>query len=278
LGAALALGLAAAVGDVILGGREFAALARTARELASSVPAERVHTWRADLSRLDDVRDLAASIGAEVEQIDVLANVAGALVHERQVTDDGIELTFQVHVVAPFLLTSLLLPQLAAASDPRVLTMASGGMYTKRLDVDVLVGAAADTATDEPFDGTATYAMAKRAQVVLNEEWARRRPGLGIGFHALHPGWVDTPGLQTSLPGFASRLRRVLRTPEQGADTALWLSWTPDATAAGGDFWHDRRRRHTHAVPWTRAPHSEADRLWHRTTILAGLSDAEAVR
>jgi dehydrogenase/reductase SDR family protein 12 len=145
--------------------------------------------------------------------------------------------------------------------------MSSGGMYTQKLDVDAL-----DASTGS-FDGTTAYARAKRAQVVLNAEWARRNPDLGVGFHALHPGWVDTPGLRSSLPGFARRLRRWLRTPEQGADTALWLAWTPDAPAPGGDFWHDRRRRHVVALPGTATPQEEADRLWSLLEQRAGTED-----
>jgi dehydrogenase/reductase SDR family member 12 len=265
IGAALARGLAGAGADLHLVGRDPDALARVADDVRRLGRASKVTSHVVDLGDLGAVRRLAADLSMQADRVDVLAHVAGALVHERTITDDGVELTLQVHVVAPFLLTHLLLPKLDAADRPRVITMSSGGMYTQRLDVDTLED------RDGDFDGTKAYARAKRAQVALNEEWARRHPRGGIGFHALHPGWVDTPGLRTSLPGFARGLRRALRTPEQGADTALWLAWTPDATAPGGDFWHDRRRRHT-TLPWTSTPAGESERLWDHVAELAGVA------
>ena len=269
IGAALATGMARLGAEVHLVGRDEEKLRSSIERTTEQVPGARLTPHRADLGRLADVNDLAERLAEHTERIDVLAHVAGALVHEEQRTPDGLELTFQVHVVAPFLLTSRLLTQLSASGGGRVLTMSSGGMYTQRLDVAELLD------PPHPFDGTRAYARAKRAQVVLNEEWARRHPRLGVGFHALHPGWVDTPGLSEGLPGFATRIRAALRTPEQGADTALWLSWTPDARPPGGHFWHDRRRRHTVVAPWTRTPPGEADRLWETVSRLAdGPEDA----
>lgn len=267
IGAALARGLATSGAALHLVGRDADALDDVAAKVRRIGRPAKVAVHVVDLADLGAVRRFAADLSMRAERVDVLAHVAGALVHERTITDDGVELTLQVHVVAPFLLTHLLLPMLDASDDARVITMSSGGMYTQRLDVETLED------RDGEFDGTTAYARAKRAQVELNEEWARRYPDRGIGFHALHPGWVDTPGLRTSLPGFARGLRRALRTPEQGADTALWLAWTPEATAPGGDFWHDRRRRHS-TLPWTSTPAGESERLWRHVASLAGVDSA----
>lgn len=264
IGASLAGGLAALGAAVHIVGRDPGKLEAAVRQVRSAAPDAEVVPELADLGRLDDVGSLAARLNRG-GQLDLLAHVAGALVHEEQRTPDGLELTVQVHVVAPFLLTEMLLPLLEASPDGRVLTMSSGGMYTQRLDVDDLLH------PSDPFDGTVVYARAKRAQVELNAAWARRHPDLGIGFHAMHPGWVDTPGLRAGLPAFAHRLRPILRTVDQGADTALWLAWTDEAPAPGGDFWLDRRRRHTVALPWTRTPDGEVDRMWWAITRAAGL-------
>lgn len=263
IGEALALGLARAGASVHLVGRDQQKVARSAEAIRREVEGAVVVEQRADLARLGDVNDLARRLTGSVDAIHVLAHVAGALVHERQQTVDGIELTAQVHVVAPHLLTTELLPLLEAGHG-RVITMSSGGMYTQALDVDALFD------PPEPFDGTRAYAQAKRAQVALNADRARRRPDGRVGFHAMHPGWVDTPGLTGGLPGFARRLRPVLRTPAQGADTALWLAWAPEARAPGGDFWLDRRRRRTVVVPGTRPDPHEVDRLWSTVDDLAG--------
>jgi dehydrogenase/reductase SDR family protein 12 len=87
---------------------------------------------------------------------------------------------------------------------------------------------------------------------VLMHEWVRRLDGTGVVFHAMHPGWADTPGIRSGLPGFAKIMGPVLRTPDQGADTAVWLAAAPEGVTANGRFWLDRRPRWEHKVPWTR--------------------------
>ena len=180
-------------------------------------------------------------------------------------TVDDLELTAQVHVVAPFLLTTLLLPLLRASADARVIFVSSGGMYTRRLDVDALEH------PPEPFDGVRAYANAKRAQVVLTGLWARHPAGRGISFHAMHPGWADTPGVQESLPGFRRVMRPLLRSAEQGADTMAWLAAAPEARESNGAFWLDRRPRATTVFPWTRTPEGEAERLWNWCVARSGV-------
>jgi len=263
IGAALAAELGAFGAHVHVVGRDEAKVAATVEGLVRAGAS--AEAQRADLAVLADVRAVATRLVAGGRPIDVLAHVAGALVERRQNTVDGVELTAQVHVVAPFLLTTLLLDPLRASADGRVITMSSGGMYTKRLDVDDLLGPPGE------FNGTTAYARAKRAQVELTAEWAARHPDDGIGFHAVHPGWVDTPGLHESLPRFARLLGPALRTPQAGADTAAWLAWTSAAPAPGGDFWHDRRRRRTESWPGTSAPPGERTRLWSAVAAAADL-------
>lgn len=277
IGAALADGLVDAGAEVHVLGRDPAKVAATADRLGHRRPGAVAAGHVVDLGDQDAVAAVAEELGRRLERVDVLAHVAGALVHERHLGTNGVELTNQVHVVSPFLLTTELLPALSRAGG-RVLTMSSGGMYTQRLDVDELFS------TEGDFDGTDAYARAKRAQVELNEQWAARLPHLGVGFHALHPGWVATPGLDAGLPGFARVMRPLLRDVDQGADTALWLATSPEVEAPGGRFWLDRRPRHTVALPWTRTPAGEADRAWAAVrdragvdpeTVAAGLRPAE---
>jgi NAD(P)-dependent dehydrogenase (short-subunit alcohol dehydrogenase family) len=267
IGAALAEGLVDIGATVHVVGRDPDKLRSTtdalARRRPGANPTASVVGHLADLADQDQVVALADELCA-LDRVDVLAHVAGALVHERHLGANGVETTTQVHVVSPFLLTARLLPALAEHAG-RVITVSSGGMYTQRLDRDDLLS------TEGPFDGTEAYARAKRAQVELNAEWAARFPDLGVGFHAMHPGWVDTPGLDAGLPGFARVMRPLLRTRAQGADTARWLAYAPEASAPGGDFWLDRRTRHTVAVPWTRTPAGEADRVWDAIRDRAGV-------
>jgi NAD(P)-dependent dehydrogenase (short-subunit alcohol dehydrogenase family) len=208
-----------------------------------------------DVADLDAVRRFAETVGSSLDGLDLLVHSAGALTRERRQAPDGTEQTFASHVLGPFLLTGLLLPLLRRRPTARVITVSSGGMYTQRLDLDGLEMGAED------YDGTVAYARAKRAQVVLNHEWARRVPASEVVFHAMHPGWVDTPGVVSGLPAFHRVMGPLLRTPDQGADTLVWLASADAALASSGRFWHDRRARGEHHLPWTRGG-DDGSALW----------------
>lgn len=219
---------------------------------------DRITSELADLSDLDQVREASNRVAAAHPEIDVLIHNAGALFNERRQAPDGTEMTTQIMVAAPFLMTSLLLDSLQAGALGRVITMSSGGMYTSGLTVDELEMDAAN------YNGPKQYARAKRAQVVLNEMWADRIPQDEVVFHALHPGWADTPGVDDALPGFGKVLGPLLRTPEQGADTMVWLAADPEPTKSSGAFWHDRAPRSTHKLASTKKTDTAARRarLW----------------
>lgn len=216
-----------------------------------------------DMSDFESVRRAAEAYLEQHDTLDVLVHNAGALSRHYETAPDGTELTVAAHVLGPFLLTGLLLPALrlhrtGRDGPARVLTMSSGGMYSQRFDLDRL------EAGPEDFDGVAAYARAKRAQVVLNHEWASRIDPGEVVFHALHPGWADTPGVRSSLPGFFRLTRPILRTPSQGVDTLVWLSRAPEAAQSSGRFWLDRQPRREYKLPRTRSadPAGDQARLW----------------
>ena len=216
-----------------------------------------VHTSIADMGDLDAVRSIAAEIASAHEHLDALIHNAGALSAEYTVSPQGFEMTVASQVLGPFLLTSLLLPLLEAGeSRGRVIAVASGGMYPEKLDVEKLL------AGPDSYNGVRAYARAKRAQVELNVEWARRC-GSKVIFQAMHPGWVDTPGVVKSLPRFHSITKPVLRSAEAGADTIVWLADVDESDlGANGGFWLDRHRRSITKIPGTGAAQSERDRIW----------------
>ncbi len=266
LGGAVAAELARVGATVWLLGRDRDRTEWLAEQIRAQVPGADLKVAVADLARLSDVHAVADTLLGGTERLDVLVHNAGALMNRYVLTVDGLETTAQVQVVAPFLLTSLLFPRLRSTPGSRVITVSSGGMYTQRLDVDAL--------TPEPgsFNGVAAYASAKRAQVVLTQEWARRTRGSGVRFHVTHPGWVDTSGLRASLPRFARLMGPLLRSPQEGADTIGWLASSAAGAHGGGQFWHDRRPRSTVRLPWTATPEGEADRLWEWAAAHAGVS------
>ena len=197
-------------------------------------------------------------------RVDVLVNNAGVLPDRRVATGDGVEQTLATNLLGPYLLTELLLPKLEAAPDARVVSVASGGMYTQKLDVEALRSGGPD-----PFDGVVQYARTKRALVVLNELWAERHRKRGVTFFAMHPGWADTPGVQSSLPRFRAATKGVLRTPEEGADTVVWLAVAPSLSMRNGLFWFDREPVSTHYLPWTTESPEERQALARSLQALA---------
>jgi NAD(P)-dependent dehydrogenase (short-subunit alcohol dehydrogenase family) len=225
--------------------------------IAAASGSTRVSYGLADLEDLASVRAFAREFTVSHGRLHVLIHNAGAIHPRFATTADGTELTFAGQVVAPFLLTSLLRPALLAAAPSRVIAVSSGGMYTQRLDPGRLEMTAAG------YRGAVAYARAKRAQVALSREWARRQAGTGIAFHAMHPGWVDTPGIAAALPGFRRLARPILRSAGQGAETIVWLATAPPAGLGSGRFWHDRRARPEHLLPGAGAGDPAAAReLW----------------
>jgi dehydrogenase/reductase SDR family protein 12 len=265
-GVSSGLGLATAAGLARLGaevhgvvrdvdkGREAVAAIR------DEAPGAAVLLHRCDLSDLDGVRSLAAELGG-AGPLDVLVHNAGTMPPEREESADGHELALATHVLGPVLLTELLRPSLAAAGTSRVVLVSSGGMYAQKLPVDDPEFRHGD------YSGTSSYARTKRMQVALTPLLQERWAADGIAVHAMHPGWADTPGVVTSLPGFHKVMGPLLRDAAQGADTVVWLAATEPAPA-GGRFWHDRAPRPEHYLPSTRE--SAAD----RTRMLAYVLDA----
>lgn len=256
LGLATARALRSLGADLVLIGRDAGRLHRVEDDLSVHGGGSIVTTV-ADLGDLDAVRRAADEIGGR-GRLDVLVHNAGALTKERLESPQGIESTIATHVLGPHLLTSLLLESLAVG---RVITVASGGMYAAPLP-KFTTGASPEMAENR-YDGTRQYAIAKRMQVTANEMWAERVRS--VAFHAMHPGWADTPGVRNSLPGFARLTSPVLRTSDEGADTIVWLAaTTDDALGSSGGFWCDRERRPIHRLPNTRRSDTVAERaaMW----------------
>ncbi len=259
LGYATARSLLAAGARVLLTVRSEAKGEETIRRLTHDLDRDLTDTAAfelLDLGDLTSVREFAARRLAENAPLDVIVHNAGALFDERAETVDGLERTYQIHVVAPFLLTALVLPKLEAGTPGRVVTVTSGGMYAEKL-----VTGRVDSPGD--YRGSVAYARAKRAQVVLTREWARRFGGYDLDFQVAHPGWALTPGVESSLPGFRKVTGPILRDPAQGADTTVFLTLADDL-GGSGRLWHDRRPRGEHRVPWTVPARGEAGELWAR--------------
>ncbi len=262
LGKATAVGLARLGAAVRLVVRDVGRAESAVAEIQRDVPGADVEVDCCDVSDLDDVARYTA--GLELDRVDVLVHNAGVLPSRRTVTGQGHELTLATHVLGPLLLTERLRPVLSEAGG-RVVLVASGGMYTQSLPV----GDPEYTSGD--YRGATAYARTKRIQVALTPLLASRLQGDGIAVYAMHPGWADTPGLTSSLPLFSKLTKPLLRPPDEGADTAVWLAATEPAPPAGG-FWHDRRMRPAHYLRRTREAETDRLAIWDYCLTAAGLT------
>ena len=249
LGVATVEGLAALGAEVVLVVRDVDKAARVVREVQGRHPLARLDVQRCDLADLDDVRAFA---GAVTDHVDVLVHNAGAMPPRRTESPQGHELTMALHVLAPVLMSDLMVDRLEGG---RVVLVTSGGMYGQRLRADD------PEYLDGDYSPTTAYARSKRAQVellpVLQQRWA----AYAVDVHATHPGWADTPGVAESLPTFRRLTGPLLRDAAGGADTTVWLS-AVEPPPAGGRLWHDRHPRPTHLLPRTRTGPAETDRMW----------------
>ncbi len=258
IGRASALGLAQLGATVWLTGRD--PVRTRALEESINGAGGTARSTILDLSDPCAIDAFVERLGGELGHLDGLVHAAGALSREFEVNAQGVEMTVATHVLGPFRLSLRLAPLLAAATDANVITVSSGGMYTERFDLHHLVMPA------DHYNGVRAYARAKRAQVVLAHEWARRWSSQGIASFVMHPGWTDTPGLAHSLPNF-HRLGPLLRHVNEGADTVVWLASGAARDVANDDagIWLDRRRRSAYYLPWTRprqSTRSEGPELW----------------
>lgn len=253
IGLATAKLLASIGARVVVTSRD-ASRAQAARDkVAETSGSDQVAAKTLDLADLGSVRRLALDLSETEPDLAVVIHNAGEMLDELQRTPQGIEKTFAAMALGPFALTNALVPVLAH-NDGRVIFVSSGGMYTQKLSLP-------DESIDT-YNGTVAYARAKRAQVVLAEMFADKLRHDSIVVHSMHPGWVDTPGVQSALPKFHRLLGPVLRTPEQGADTVAWLAASPEAAMSTGKFWLDRAPRKTHRIARTLEDEKSREALW----------------
>ena len=240
-----------------------AALAR----LRQAGPGAQHSIHYADLSRLSEVKRVAAEIAAAEPRIDVLINNAGALFASRQVTEDGLELTFALNHMSYFVLTHGLWERLRASAPARVINTASDAHKGEKLDFGDLQSAAG-------YRGLHVYGRSKLCNILYTSELARRLAGSGVTANSLHPGFVDTRFGDESggLLSFAVRIAKTFAiSPEKGAETIVYLASSSDqqvAEASGLYFYKCRP-----ATPTREARDEDAARkLWQETERLAGIA------
>lgn len=225
----------------------------------------------ADLGSQASVRELADEALSRFARIDVLVNNAGAIHEQRRLSPDGIELTWAVNHLAPFLLTNLLLERLAESAPSRVITTASDAHKGNTVPFE-------DVNAERSYAqrGFRRYGETKLANILFTAELGRRVQGSGITVSCFHPGLVASGfnrnnGLLMSVA--MTVIKPFSRSPEKGAETLVWLADSPDASDADGGYFVDCRR----AEPTAEARDDEAARrLWELSERQTGLATAAA--
>jgi len=231
IGKATAAELVRQGAQVILVGRDRSRGEAAVAELATAGPL-RPRLEIADLSNMADVRALAERLAA-LDRIDVLVNNAGLVAGQRRVTADGYEEVFAVNHLAPFLLTTLLLPKLTASAPARVITVTSDAHTSARLDLD----------NPQPVDGWESwraYSNSKLANILFTRELARRLEGTGVTANCAHPGVVRTRfGREARFPVQIGLMiaRPFLLSPARGAATIVYLATSPDVAGKTGGYY-----------------------------------------
>lgn len=256
IGKATALALAQMGATVVIVGRNQAKCAAVVSEIKRLSGNDAVEVLIADLSIMAEVKQVAEQFKAKYQELHVLINNAGAAYGKRQVTSEGFEKTFALNYLNYFLLTTLLLDTLKASAPARIVNVASDSHKGAHLDFD-------DLHSEKGNFVFTAYGRSKLAVVVFSYELARRLSGTGVTCNVLHPGLVRT-GMASNLGavpsaviGFAMRF--VGLTPEQGAQTSIYLATSPVVEKITGKYWEKGK-----AVLSDRAAYDEASwtRLW----------------
>ncbi len=267
IGKATATGLARQGAHVVMVSRDGPRGEAAQAEIQSVTGNPSVDLLLADLSSQTAVRTLAAEITRKLDSLHVLVNNAGVLVSPRVETVDGLEYTFAVNHLAPFLLTNLLLDLLTASAPARVVTVTSNAHRMGRIRFDDLQGRGR-------FRAMGAYSQSKLGNILFTYELARRVEGQGVTVNCVHPGGVNTNFGNNTKGAFSAMFRffkPLMRSPEKGAETVLYAATAPEMEGVTGEYLVDREPR-----PSSRRSYDEglARQLWDVSAELTSLDVA----
>lgn len=263
IGKAAAIGLAKMGARVGITGRDRSRAERAAAEIADESGGPPVDVFVADLSAQAEVRRMADEVLATCPRLDVLVNNVGGFWAHRHVTADGLEHTFALNHLAPFLLTSLLLERLTAGAPARIVTVASAAHSSGEIRFDDLMG-------ERDYSGQRAYNQSKLANVMFTYELARRIDGSGVTANALHPGMTSTAFSAEDparrMAPVVAVLRPFMRSPKKGADTAVYLASSPRVEGVSGQYFANRKPKESSVSSYDT---TAASRLWQASAELS---------
>jgi NAD(P)-dependent dehydrogenase (short-subunit alcohol dehydrogenase family) len=264
IGKATATGLANMGASVVMIGRDRGRGEAALAEVKEKSTGASLNLMLADLSSQEEIRRLADEVKESYPRVDVLINNAGVIRSERITTADGLETTFAVNHLAHFLLTNLLLDALKASAPSRIVNVASGEQRNGTIDFDDLQG-------EKGYKGAKAYSQSKLATVLFTYELARRLEGTGVSANCLHPGVVGTnlgSGV-SGVFGFTVRaLRPLMKSPEKGAQTSVYLASSPEVEGVSGRYFAKKAEARSSDASYDERL---ARRLWEASADLTNL-------
>jgi retinol dehydrogenase-14 len=264
IGKAAATALAGMGATVVITGRNEERGKRALQEIREESGNEGVELILADLTVQDEVRRLAEELRERHNQLEVLVNNAGLVLSERTETPDGIETQLAINHLAPFLLTNLLLDLLKESAPSRIVTVSSDAHRWAKIDLD-------DLQSRKRYRGMQVYGKTKLANIMFTYELAERLEGTGVTANCMHPGGVNT-NFGNNQGGPMNLLFRLfkpfMRSPEQGADTLIYLVSSPEVEGMTGKYLADRKVK---AASDAAYDETTRKRLWEASEELTGL-------
>lgn len=256
IGKVTATALAAQGAQVVITGRNQEKLDASLQEIIAATGNQQIHALCADFSDLQQVRSMAAAYREHFTRLDVLVNNAGGFFNARRMTPYGVEMSFLVNHLAPFLLTNLLLETIIASAPARIVNLSSEAHQYDRMDFE-------DLSFQRGYVGIKGYARSKLANVLFTYELSRRLEGKNVTVNAVHPGEVATNIWRTNFGFIGPALKWVMGffylTPEEGAETSIYVASSPDVEGITGKYFSEKE-----AVPSSPLSYDEevARKLW----------------
>ena len=274
IGKSAALELAKMGAEIIIVGRNPQKTERVVNEIKIESGNHKIEMMIADLSSIEEIRGLASEFLAKYDSLDVLLNNAGSMFNTYQQSVDGLEMTFALNHINYFLLTNLLLDTLKKTAqekgEARIVNVSSGAHVQARKGLNL------DNLYDESsFSSFGTYGDSKLANILFTYEMARQLEGTGVTVNALHPGLVATSfghnaiGIMPFLIKIAQRF--AAKTPEQGAETLVYLSSSLDVNGISGKYWDNKKAIKSSSISYDR---EQQTRLWEVSAEVTGIEQA----
>lgn len=266
IGKETARALADMEATVIVVGRNRQKSIATINEIRQEADNTDVEYMLADLSAQVQIRRLAEEFKTRYDRLDVLVNNAGGFFMSRQESEDGIEMTFALNHLGYFLLTNLLLDVLIDSAPARIVNVSSDAHERAEANFDDLEG-------EESYGGWSAYGQSKLANLLFTYELARRLEGTGVTVNALHPGFVATNLGADNFGWFGSLIRRIMnavvgKSPEEGAQTSIYLASSPEVEGITGKYFVKRRPRRSSEASYDA---EAARRLWETSAEMTGV-------